>query len=223
MSKREGAKTAGRRRRLRFGRMPDPARAHGAWVYLVLSVLAGVLTAIGKGFLPALLVGVGFAGVFVCASAVAILGKQGAKSRLAAGLSIAVVGPLLALYLGAPTSFLVFSAAALFPAALSGYFAERSGVASARALGFAVAALVVAAPSAACAGGASVRTGLVLLVLLAPFFAYRTLKTREAITTEAGWDRQKLRWQGIRETLYAVSWTLLVVSAIHLYGFLTRA
>ena len=30
-------------------RMPDPARAHGAWVYLIVSILAGALTSIGQG------------------------------------------------------------------------------------------------------------------------------------------------------------------------------
>jgi len=208
------------RSRLRMGRIPDPARAHGAWVYLVLSVLAGTLTATGRGLLPALLVGVGYAGVFLCASAAALVGKPGMLQRLATGLLLAVVGPGLALFLGASPAFFAFSLVALAPAALAGYNAERHGVASPQAMAFAVVALVVAAPSSACAGGASARTGLLLLILLAPFFAYRTWKVRHALTAESGWTRSKLKQQGLREALYGLGWIAVVVLGIHLYAFL---
>jgi hypothetical protein len=207
-------------RRLRFGRVPDPAKAHGAWVYLVLSILAGTLTATGRGLLPAFLVGVGFAGVFLCASALALVGKRGMKTRLAAGLLLAIVGPGAAIYLGASSSFFAFSLVALAPAALAGYCAEKSGIMSPQAMAFAVVALVVAAPSSACAGGASVSTGLLLLILLAPFFAYRTWKVRDAITTQAGWTRSKLKKQGMTEALYGLGWIAVVVLSFHLYAFL---
>lgn len=205
--------------RLRFGRAPDPARAHGAWAYLVLSVLAGTLTATGRGILPAALVGVGFAGVFLCASALALVGKSSMTKRLTVGLLLAVVGPAMAVYLGAPSSFFAFSSAALAPAALAGYCAEKRGIMSPQAMAFAVVALVVAAPSSACAGGASASTGLLLLILLAPFFAYRTWKVRDAITTQAGWTRSKLKKQGLTEVLYGLGWIAIVVSSFHLYAF----
>jgi hypothetical protein len=176
-------------RRLRLGRVPDPARTHGAWVYLILSILAGTLTATGRGLLPALLVGVGYAGVFLCASAAALIGKRGMIWRLTAGLMLAVSGPGVALLLGASPAFFAFSLAALAPAALAGYCAERHGIVSPQAMAFAVVALVVAAPSSACAGGASASTGFLLLLLLAPFFAYRTWKVRHAMTAESGWTR----------------------------------
>jgi len=207
-------------RRLRFGRLPDPARAHGAWAYLLLSILAGTLTATGRGLLPALLVGVGFAGVFLCASAVALVGKRGMTTRLAAGLLLAVVGPGAAIYLGASSSFFAFSLAALAPAALAGYCAEKSGIMSPQAMAFAVVALVIAAPSSACAGGASASTGLLLLILLAPFFAYRTWKVRDALTSEKGWTRSKLKKQGLTEALYGLGWVSVVVLSFHLYAFL---
>jgi hypothetical protein len=207
-------------RRLRFGRVPDPAKAHGAWVYLVLSILAGTLTATGRGLLPAFLVGVGFAGVFICASAVALVGKRGMTTRLAAGLLLAVVGPGAAVYLGASPSFFAFSLVAIAPAALAGYCAEKSGIMSPQAMAFAVVALVVAAPSSACAGGASATTGLLLLILLAPFFAYRTWKVRDAITNQAGWTRAKLKKQGLTEALYGLSWIAVVVMSFHLYALL---
>ena len=214
---------AGKRRvrRLRLGRVPDPAKAHGAWVYLVLSILAGTLTATGRGFLPAMLVGVGFAGVFLCASALALVGKRGMASRLAAGLLLAAAGPGAALYLGASPSFFAFSLVALAPAALAGYCAEKLGVMSPQAMAFAVVALVVAAPSSACAGGASVMTGLLLLTLLAPFFAYRTWKVRNAISSETGWTRSRLKKQGLMEVIYGLSWIGIVVLAFHLYALLS--
>ncbi len=208
------------RSRLRVGRIPDPARTHGAWVYLVLSILAGTLTATGRGLLPALLVGVGYAGVFLCASAAALIGRPGVLRRLAAGLLLAGSGPGLALWLGASPAFFAFSFAALAPAALAGYNAERHGVASPQAMAFAVVALVVAAPSSACAGGASARTGLLLLILLAPFFAYRTWKVRHAMSAESGWTRSKLKKQGWREALYGLGWIAIVVVGIHFYAFL---
>ncbi len=213
---------AGKRpaRRLRFGRLPDPAKAHGAWAYLVLSILAGTLTATGRGLLPAFLVGVGFAGVFLCASALALVGKRGIATRLASGLLLAVVGPGAAIYLGASASFFAFSLAALAPAALAGYCAEKSGIMSPQAMAFAVVALVIAAPSSACAGGASASTGLLLLILLAPFFAYRTWKVRDAITSETGWTRAKLKRQGLTEALYGLGWVSVVVLSFHLYTLL---
>jgi hypothetical protein len=207
-----------RGRRLRLGRVPDPAKAHGAWVYLVLSVLAGTLAAPDRGFLPALLVGIGFAGIFLCASALALVGKRGMAPRLGAGVFLAVGGPGAALYLGASPSFFAFSLVALGPAALSGYFAEKYGFTSEEAVSSAVVALVVAAPSSACAGGASIGAGILLLALLAPFFAYRTWKVRQVITNEKGWTKSKLKKQGWTEALYGIGWTLAVVFAIHLYS-----
>lgn len=201
--------------------MPDPARAHGAWVYLILSILAGTLTATDRGFLPALMVGVGFAGAFLCTSALALVRKRGMVSRLITGLLLAVAGPGIALYLGASPSFFAFSLAALGPAALAGYCAEKHGIASPQAMAFAVVALAVAAPSSACAGGASVKTGLLLMIFLAPFFAYRTWKVRNAIISEKGWTRSQLKKQGLVEVLYGVSWVAFVVLAFHLYALLS--
>jgi len=209
-----------RTRRLRFGRVPDPAKAHGAWVYLILSILAGTLTATDRGFLPALMVGIGFAGAFLCTSALALVGKRGMAGRLITGLLLAVAGPGVALYLGASPSFFAFSLAALGPAALAGYCAEKHGIVSPQAMAFAVVALVVAAPSSACAGGASVITGLFLMIFLAPFFAYRTWKVRSAITSGKSWTRSQLKKQGWLEILYGLGWIAFVVLAFHLHALL---
>jgi hypothetical protein len=142
-------------------------------------------------------------------------------SRLISGLLLAVAGPTVALYLGASPSFFGFSLVALGPAALAGYCAEKHGIVSPQAMAFAVVALVVAAPSSACAGGASVHTGLLLMILLAPFFAYRTWKVRNAISSETGWSRAQLKKQGLVEVLYGVSWIALVVLSFHLYALLS--
>jgi hypothetical protein len=197
--------------------MPDPAGAHGAWVYLALSILAGALTAVGTGVLPALLVGSGFAGVFFCASALALSDRKRQFARFAKGAPLALLGPGSALALGAPASFLAYSFAALFPAALSGYYAETRGFGSAGALSFAVAALAVAAPSAACAGGVSLGASLLLLALLAPFFAYRTWRVRREIENRKGWNRAKLKRQGVLEAAYGVGWTAIVVAGMHVW------
>lgn len=74
----------------------------------------------------------------------------------------------------------------------------------------------------ACAGGASVGSGLLLLVLLAPFFVYRTWKVRHAITSQKGWSRSKLKRQGLTEALYGLGWVALVVLTFHLDALLDR-
>ena len=80
---------------------------------------------------------------------------------------------------------------------------------------------LVAAPSSACAGGASVETGLLLMIFLAPFFAYRTWKVRNAIISEKGWTRSQLKKQGLVEVLYGASWIALVILSFHLYALLS--
>jgi hypothetical protein len=76
-------------------------------------------------------------------------------------------------------------------------------------------ALAVTAPAEACAGGARHELGLVLLALLAPFFAWRTLRTRAALR-QGSFDRPKLRALGLREAALAAGWTLLAVGLVHL-------
>lgn len=197
-------------------RLPDPARAHGAWVYLVVSILAGALSVAGQGFLPALLAGFGYAGIFLLASAVAVYPRPGWRRRCAAGLSLAALAPLLALWLDADPNFFAYALVAMFPAGAAVWFSVRRGFQSPLALCFAVAALAVAAPSAACAGGGSAREGWMLGLLLTPFFVWRTWRIRVALSANTGWTRAELRRQGLREAAIAVAWTLVAVAAIHL-------
>jgi hypothetical protein len=196
-------------------RAPDPVRAHGAWVYLVVSILAGVLAATGRGVLPALCAGLAFVGVFLAAGALAIRPRPWA-GRFAVGVTLTAAATLGGLALGADPQFLVYASVAVFPAGAAAWFALSQGYQSAPALAFAVVALVVSAPAAACAGGAHPRMGLVLLALLAPFFAWRTWRTRNALRESKGWDRSRLRQLGLREAAIAISWTAVALVAVHL-------
>ncbi len=200
--------------RLRIGRIPDPARAHGAWVYLALSVLAGMASGAGNGVLPATLAGLGFAGVFLLASAVAV-GPTKVPRRLGLGLAFALGAPGLALLFGAQPAFFAYGLLALFPAAISAWAAERQGFQSPMALAMGVCALAVAAPSAACAGGATSLRSFVLLALLLPFFLWRALRIRDHINSHPGGGRRELRRIGQREALAAILWTFLAVFLIH--------
>ena len=202
---------------LRLGHFPDPARAHGVWVFLVLSVLAGSLSAAGAGFVPALLAGTGFAGTFLAASALAIGLPAGAR-RLALGAALALVAPGGALLLGANPQFFAYGLVAMGPALLSAWSAGKHGVQSPMALAMGICALVVAAPSAACAGGATLSRSLVLLGLLLPFFLWRALSIRAHLQLHAQGGRANLRRIGQREALRTAAWTVFSVFLIHLVG-----
>ena len=198
-------------------RLPDPARAHGAWVYLGVSILAGALSVAGQGFLPALLAGVGYAGIFLLASAVALWPRPSWRRRCAAGLVLAAGAPALALALDADPAFFAYALVALFPASAAVWFGIRRGAQSPLALCFSVAALAVAAPSAACAGGGTAREGWLLGGLLTPFFVWRTWRLRSSLAARRGTTRVELRREGLREAGLAVAWTALAVVIIHLW------
>jgi len=194
------------------GQLPDPLRAHGAWVYLVVSVLAGGLTAPGRGAVPALLVGGGFVGLLVLGSSLAIGTRGALLGRLALGLPLTFGAPLLALDLGADPSFLFISLLAMPPAAIAVHQANRSGFLSPGALAFGVSALVVAAPATAGAGGLSTRLALLLLTILVPFFFWRTWRLARALGQ--GWTKQRLQRRGLLESGWAIGWAIAAVAVI---------
>lgn len=195
-------------------RSPDPARAHGAWVYLFVSILAGVLSARGRGWIAALCAGLAFVGVFVFVSALAVRPKPW-RLRFFSGLLFAAAATIAGLCFGADPMFLVYSMVALFPIAASVWFAMQQGFQSAPALAFGVIGLAVAAPAAACAGGANPGFGFLLLALLGPFFAWRTWNTRTALRGGAGFDKARLKKLGMREALFAAAWTIASVGLVH--------
>ena len=194
-------------------RAPDPLRAHGAWVYLAASTLAGVLAAAGRGALAALFAGVGFVGVFLAAGALAV-GARRAPRRLAGGVALAVGATALGLALGADPTYLAYAGVAVFPAGAAVWFAVRQGYRSGPALAFAVTALAVAAPAAACAGGNEAWLNVLLLALLAPFFAWRAWRTRARLA-EGGFTRARLRRLGLVEAGIALGWTAAALLVVH--------
>jgi hypothetical protein len=207
-----------RRRGLLSRRIPDPLHAHGAWVYLGVSVLAGALTGVRQGVVPAILAGTGFAGVFLAAGALGTRDPRRRAGRLVLGGLLAIAAPLGAIALSGNAWFLAYGLVAIPPAATAGYLGERAGYRSSLALAFAVTALVVAAPSSACAGGAAPLRSWLLFALLAPFFAWRVWRTGRLIHEKRGWTRPRLRAQGWREAAYAAAWTAAAVLVIHFVG-----
>lgn len=194
---------------------PDPAKAHGAWVYLGISILAGVLSAASFDMLTALLAGTAFLGVFVLASAAAAP-PRGRLPRIGIGLAILGASVAGGLAFSLEPLSLAYGAVAVFPAAAAAWFGFRHGFQSAGALSFAVVTLVIAAPASLCAGGAPHQLGLLLLGLLAPFFAWRTWRVRGALRESSGWTRAKLRALGWREATIALLWTTFSVALVHI-------
>jgi hypothetical protein len=194
---------------------PDPVRAHGAWVYLGVSVLAGTASVGQAGMLRAVLAGTGYAGLFLLVSAVAVPGRRRA-ARLASGLALAALAPPGALALGASPNFLAYALVAAFPAGLAVAFALRRGFLSPPALAFAVSTLSVAAPCAARAGGATPQQAWILQGMLLPFFVWRTWTVRSRLDGQSGWSRARLRAAGLREAGYALGWGALALVAARL-------
>jgi len=194
---------------------PDPLRAHGAWVYLFVSVGAGALLGAGRGVEPALLVGTGFAGGFLCAAAL-VVGARRRRRQLLVGCATAFLAPLAALALGAEPAFLVLTAGAALPAVGAVLLASRFGFLSRAAVVTGIAALVLAAPAAAVSGGASASRAAVLFLLLWPFYCWRSMRLAEPLEAGARWDRDELRARGLREAGIAALWTLAVAVGLRL-------
>ena len=193
---------------------PDPARAHGAWVYVGMSVLAGAAAAGARGWWAALCAGLAFVGVFLVASALALYPRRW-KRRFASGAGLAVAASGVGLGLGADPWFLAYASIAVFPAGAAVWFATRDGVQSPIALAFAVVALTASAPAAACAGGADATLGWLLVLLLAPFFVWRTWTVRKRVAGERRVERRELRRLGLREAWIAAAWTAFALAVVH--------
>ena len=192
--------------------LPDPLHAHGAWVYLSASVAVGALAAPPDHVLPALLAGAGTTGAFmVCGS---LWGHRRRVRPLLIGAAVALCGPLLALLLGAEPVFLAFAGFAALPALAAVLFARVYGSLSLPAIVGATLAIAISAPVAASAGGMPIGRSLLLLSLLAPFFAWRTVHVRTALTAR-GPHRTSPKAAGLREARHAAVWCALVVLLSH--------
>ncbi len=179
-----------------------------------MSVLAGAASAGGEGWLAALFAGVAFIGVFLVASALALYPRKW-KGRFLCGAGVATSALGIGLALGADPRFVVYASVAVFPAGAAVWFATRDGIQSPYALSFAVVALTVSAPAAACAGGADPTLGALLVLLLAPFFVWRTWVVQKHISTTKGLKRGDLRRAGLREAFIALLWTILSLAVVH--------
>lgn len=198
-----------RRRGLVPGKIPDPLRAHGAWVYLAASILVGVLSA--ASWLPALLVGFGCVGAFVAAGALAPVGRAVAVARAVGGALLLVGSSVLAVHLGADRLFVVVALVAVPPVLAAASFARADGFLSPGALSWGVTALAGAAPTVASAGGAPPRVTLVIVTVLAPFFFWRTWRLARALGP--GWTRERFARQGLLESGLAIAWAAVAVAA----------
>jgi hypothetical protein len=202
--------------RLAPGQVPDPLRAHGAWVYLVVCILAGGLVVPDGDLAAALLAGSGFVGMFVLAGAVAVAGRGAALARSAVGLLLVAGAVVLALRFGARPWFGAVAAAAGLPALVAAWFARRQGFLSPGALSYGVTALVVSAPVAAWAGGATDGLALAIFASLAPVFFWRTWRLARAMGP--GWTKAQFQRRGLLESALAVAWAALAVVALRLLG-----
>jgi len=192
---------------------PDPLRAHGAWVYLFASVGAGALVGAEHGVEVPMLVGTAFAGGFLVAAAVAA-GMRRKGRQVLVGVALIVLSPLVALWLGADRGFLTVAACAGVPAILALVLEKTRGFLSASAMTAGIAALVMAAPTAAVAGGASLEHAAWLVALLTPVYSWRSLRIARPLHRGGTWDRVALRARGLREAALAAIWALAVALAL---------
>jgi len=132
------------------------------------------------------------------------------------GILLATLGSLGALWLNAEPQFLFVAATAALPATAAVAFEKRYGFLSPLALIAGVAALVMAAPVSAIAGGTAVGRAALLYGLLCPFFCWRTLHVASSLRAQEAWDRLALRARGLREAAIAALWTLAVAMSLRI-------
>ena len=192
---------------------PDPMQAHGAWVFLFVSVMAGSLLGSRGGVEIPLLVGTAYAGAFLVVAAI-VAGLRRKLRQALVGLLLAGLGPILALWLGAKIEFLFIGPLAACCALISVGWARRFGLLAPIVLLAGVASLCMAAPATALAGGASVQRSAMLFAALWPVFAWRSLRIARPLRKGAAWQRETLRSRGLREAAIAMLWSLAAVLAI---------
>lgn len=195
---------------------PDPVRAHAAWIYLFASIASGALVGANHGVEPAMLAGTGFVGAFLVTAAISV-GARRKVRQILVGASLAALAPVGALWLDAEPVFLAVAALAVLPAVAAVVLEKTLGFLSPTTLVVGIAALALAAPVAAVAGGASVERGALLFGLLWPFFSWRTLRVAAPLAGGAAWDREELRSRGLREAAIAGGWTVAVALSLRIF------
>jgi hypothetical protein len=194
----------------------DPMRAHGAWIYLFASIASGTLVGTQHAVEIAMLVGTGFAGAYLVTAALTA-GVRRRMRQVVLGGSLVVLAPLSALGLGAEPGFVVVAGCAVIPAVAAVVLTTRLGSLARLSLLAGVAAVVMAAPVTAVAGGASFQRAGLLFALLWFFFSWRTLRVAARVKAQETWDRQQLKAQGLREAAIAAVWTLAVTLVLRIF------
>ena len=187
----------------------DPKRFHGAWIFLCESIGAGSLVGARHGVEPALLAGTACAGAFLVIAAISA-GVRGRARQLLIGGALVVAAPILALMIGADSRFMMIAGAAIFPAGATVILARRHGFLSPIVLATGVAALAMAAPIAAMAGGASPSRATILFLILWSLFYWRSLIVASLAAGSLPWNADLLRTRGLREAALTASCSLVV-------------
>ena len=128
-----------------------------------------------------------------------------------------VVAPVGALVLGAEPRFVAVAALAALPAAAAVALTKRYGSLATSSLLMGIAAIVMAAPITAVAGGASLQRAALLFGLLAAFFSWRTLRVAASLNDQPTWDRTQLKARGLHEAAVGAIWTLAVTAALLIF------
>lgn len=194
----------------------DPMRAHGAWIYLFASIASGSLLGSQRAIELPMLVGTGFAGAYLVAAAIFVGVRRRTRQFLLGG-SLMVVAPVGALVLGSEPRFLAVAALAALPAAAAVALTTRYGSLATSSLLMGIAAIVMAAPITAVAGGASLQRAALLFGLLASFFSWRTLRVAESLHDQPTWDRTQLKARGLHEAAVGAIWTLAVTTVLLIF------
>ncbi|PIE22266.1 MAG: hypothetical protein CSA62_13240 [Planctomycetota bacterium] len=196
-----------------FHRVPDPLRAHGAWVYLGLSVLAGLVLALPHHPVSSLAVGgIAVAG-FILAGALAR--KRHKQRRLLISGILLLASTLLLFSRPIEPRVLAYAVPATLLLLVTAMLARRKGFFAPSTLACGVMLLALAAPACARAGGAPRVPSLLLLALLAPMFAWRCFHVRTGMLRGKISPKIGLRRVGMREAAVGLAWTTLSLAALH--------
>jgi hypothetical protein len=193
----------------------DPMRAHGAWIYLCTSIAAGALIGANYGVEPAMLVGTSFAGAFLTLAGIAV-GASRKRRQIVTGLGLAILATLGALTFHANPPYLIVISLAAIIAITTVILARRFGYLAHSTMLAGVAALAMAAPVSAVAGGATFARAALLFFLLWPVYSWRTFLVAAEFTT-GNCTTAQLRARGLREAALAALWSLAVAITLRIF------
>lgn len=194
----------------------DPLRAHGAWIFLFCAVGVGAFAARSGRVELAMLIGTVFAGSYLAGAAVSYPSRRRVR-RLALGAALAGGSALLATLLQTDTRWMRVAAIAAVPALVTIALVRSRGLVSRWTLVCGAAAIALAAPTVALAGGASTLQGAVLFACLWPVFSWRSLIVAHSLASARPLEARALRRRGLREARIAAVWSLVVASTVRIW------